>query len=264
MWVHKVMTALADGSRSALGDDLLGLYLVGSHALGAADEHSDVDFLAVTADRLDPGQQAALEGLHAALPDTSSGRFALRLGGSYAPAADLRSPMTVGRAWPHVAHGSRSVAGSDRDNTIHGRWVLREHGLPIVGPPAATYVAPLDAGALRAEMIGIARTIAEGVEDHPERLADEQHRRSLVVTMCRALHTVHTATVVGKATAAAWAAEAVGSEHRALIDLALRGGPEPSQQVRRAADPALAATTRAFAWEVHRLVGAEALRQAGS
>ena len=263
MEVDEVMRALADGARSALGDDLLGLYLVGSHGLGAADEHSDVDFLAITADRLTPGQQAAVEGLHARLPDLP-GRFASRLEGSYAPATDLRSPMTIGRGWPYVDQGSRAVVRSDHDNTVHGRWVLREHGLPIVGPPASTYVAALDAGALRAEMIGLARALAEDVEEHPERLAEAKHQHALVVTLCRILHTVHTATVASKMTAAAWAAEVVGTEHRLLVDRVLSERPDPWERVSRAADPGLAAPTRAFAWEVHRLVGAEALRQADS
>lgn len=261
MELQQVMATLAEGARDALGDDLLGLYLVGSHALGAADEHSDVDFLAVTADRLAPGQRAALEGLHARLPDLP-GPFAAHLEGSYAPAADLRSPMTVGRTWPYVDNGSREVVQSAHDNTVHARWVLRERGVTIVGPPTSTHLAPVDAGALRAEMIGVARTRAEDIEEHPEHLTNGWYQPFLVVTLCRVLHTAYTSEVTSKAAAAAWALEVVGAEHRTLIGRAVAERPDPWQRVHQEADPSLAAPTRAFAWEVHRLVGAEALRQA--
>lgn len=259
MDLHRVLAALSEGVGDALGDDLLGLYVVGSHALGAADEHSDVDFLAITADRLPPAQLAALTGLHARLPDLAT-YGADHLEGSYAPAADLRSPMTVGRAWPYVDNGSRSLEMSDHDNTVHGRWVLRERGIAIIGPPASTYVAAIDAGALRAEMIGVARTRAEDIEEHPEHLADGWYQPYLVATLCRALYTAHFGAVTSKAAASAWALEAVGAEHHAVIRQSMADRPDPWLRVHQRADPTLAAPTRAFAWEVHRLVGAEALR----
>lgn len=258
-----VMASLARGAQEALGPDLLGLYLVGSHALGAADEHSDVDFLAVTAGRLAPAQHSALAALHARLPDLP-GRFAAHLAGSYAPASDLRSPMTVGRAWPYVEDGSRSLELSDHDNTVHARWVLRERGVPVAGPPASTYVGPIDAGALRAEMIGVARARAEDLEEHPEHLADGRYQPSLVALLCRALHTAYVGEVAGKTAAASWALSVVGEEHHPVIRHSLADRPDIRRRGGEQADPALAAPTRAFAWEVHRLVGAEALRHAGS
>ncbi len=254
-----VVTALADGAHDALGADLLGLYLVGSHALGVADEHSDVDFVAVTATRVQLGQLAALEGLHARLAELP-GRLGADVEGSYAPAADLRSPMTIGRAWPYVGNGRHVLATSDHDNTLHTRWVLRERSSAVVGPPARTYVAAVDAGALRAEMIGVARSRAEDLEEHPERLLDAVYQPSLVVTLCRALHTAHTAEVTGKVAAAEWALGVVGPEHHLVIRRAISDRPASWSGGGGRADPALAAPTRAFAWEVHRLVGAEALR----
>ncbi len=259
MDLDTALQALADGARSALGDDLLGLYLVGSHALGAADEHSDVDFVAITADRVSPGQLAALEGLHARLPDLA-GRFAQHLEGSYAPTADLRSPMTVGRSWPYVDNGSREVVASDHDNTLHARWVLRERGVPIMGPAASTYVAPVDVGAMRAEMIGVARARAEGIEEDPDSLANGWYQPYLVVTLCRALHTAYTGEVTSKAAAASWALGVVPEEHRSLVLRAVADRPEPWRRVHETADPSTAAPTRAFVWEVHRLIGAEVLR----
>lgn len=259
MDLDAIVAALGEGARQALGDDLLGLYLVGSFALGAGDEHSDVDFLAVTADRLNPDQQTALDTLHARLPDLP-GYWATHLEGSYAPAVDLRSPMSIGRSWPYVDNGARVLTPSDHDNTLHARWLLREHGVAIIGPPAVSLVAPVDVGALRAEMIGVARARAEDVEEHPEHLGNAWYQPYLVLTLCRALFTTHTGRVTSKAEAATWALDHVPAEHHELVRRALADRPDPWGRVHRDADPALAKPTRAFAWEVHRLIGAEALR----
>lgn len=43
-------------ARETLGADLVGLYLQGSFALGDADEHSDVDWIAVIEDEIETGE----------------------------------------------------------------------------------------------------------------------------------------------------------------------------------------------------------------
>lgn len=168
--------------------------------------------------------------------------------------------MSVGRAWPHVDNGSRALLPSAHDNTLHTRWIARERGIAVAGPPASTYVAPVDGGALRAEMIGVARSRAEGLEENPEQLRDGWYQPHLVITLCRALHTTHTGEVTGRTAAARWALDIVGEEHRDVVRRALADRPDRRSRGRHPADPDLAAPTRALAWEVHRMIGAEALR----
>ncbi|CAN5688265.1 aminoglycoside nucleotidyltransferase ANT9 [soil metagenome] len=260
MDLDAALAALSDGAHEVLGDGLLGLYLVGSFAIGAGDEHSDVDFLAVTRERLTPAQVSTLGDLHARLPDLP-GYWTAHLEGSYAPQADLRSPMSVGRAWPYVDNGQRVLTLSDHDNTLHARWLLREHGIALLGPQAAALVAPVDEGALRAEMIGVARARAEHLEEDPACLTNGWYQPYLVLTLCRALYTTCTGRVTSKAAAAEWALAQVPAEFGELIRRAVADRPDPWVRVHQEADPTLAAPTRAFAWEVHRLIGAEALRR---
>ena len=65
--LNAILERLVDGSREALGDNFVGAYLHGSFALGDADEHSDVDFIAITREDLSADQLAALQALHAEL-----------------------------------------------------------------------------------------------------------------------------------------------------------------------------------------------------
>lgn len=52
--------------RSAL--TVLGVYLIGSFAVGDADIHSDCDFLVVTAGRVNPAAEEELRRFHHRLP----------------------------------------------------------------------------------------------------------------------------------------------------------------------------------------------------
>lgn len=252
----------SSGVTQALGDSLVGVYLAGSHALGCADEWSDVDFLVVVSARLSDDQLSRLGDLHAVLPDHDS-RLLQHLEGSYAPAADLASPMTLGRRWWYVDNGARTLSLSDHDNTAHHRWVLREHGVVLHGPDPAGLVAAVSAEALRAEALGDARARAEHLEDDPGAYADAWSQPSCVLTCCRILVTAAEGRVAGKHEAAAWARPRVDPSYAPLIDAAVAARPHPLERVGQPADPALAEPTRAFVWETVRLAGTWALEARG-
>jgi hypothetical protein len=64
-----VLAQLVAGLRATLGDNLVGVYLQGSFAVGDADEHSDVDFLVVIERELTEDEQTCASGTpRAALP----------------------------------------------------------------------------------------------------------------------------------------------------------------------------------------------------
>lgn len=245
--VRRALDALVAGATGALEAGLIGAYVVGSHALGCADEHSDVDVVVVTDGRVGDDARAALAALHEGLPDVGGG--AERLDVSYADLGDLRSPMTLGRRWPHVDDGSRELVDAADDNTAHTRWVLREHALTLTGPDPRGLVAEVGADALRAEALGLARARAEAFEDDP----DAWSRSSVVLTSCRILFTATHARVTGPVAAARWALDHVDATHHAVIEAAVAartGGRSGSVD---------GAASRALAWDVVRLSGQAAL-----
>src|SRR5580692_8472279 len=87
--LNAVLARMVAGSREALGDNFVGAYLHGSFALGASDEHSDVDFIVVTREDLSSDQLQRLQTLHGELHGEAS-PWGERLEGSYAPQAIWR------------------------------------------------------------------------------------------------------------------------------------------------------------------------------
>ncbi|GAA1449317.1 hypothetical protein GCM10009641_79240 [Mycobacterium cookii] len=201
--LNGVLHVLVTGAQQALGESFVGAYVQGSFALGAGDLHSDCDFVVAVRGRPDAAQEAALRALHRDLPDRDGHWFG-HLEGSYAVAADLRSVDGLGREWLYVDHGHVEMTWSTHCNQPWTRWVLREHGITLVGPCPVELVGAVPDEVLR----GSARTgLASLVDDIASWCPSDVAwcQRYLVVQASRCLYTVRTGEVASKRDALRWA-----------------------------------------------------------
>lgn len=201
--LNGVLHDLVTGAQDALGGSFVGAYLQGSFALGAGDLHSDCDFVVVVSERPDAVQEAALRALHRELPHRE-GHWTRHLEGSYAVADDLRTVAGLGQEWLFVDHGWDEMQWSDHCNKPWTRWILREHGVTLVGPCPSELVDPVPEDVLRAgARAGLAALSDDVLGWCPPQIAWCQ--RYLVVQAARSLFTVRTAEVASKRDALRWA-----------------------------------------------------------
>jgi len=135
--VEPLLEAFASGVEGVLADDLVGVYIHGSLALGGFDpRNSDVDFLVATRDVLEPDTVARLAALHRALGE--------QLDGSYVPRDVLRR-FDPGRVMhPHIeSRGGRLFVDHHGGETVIYRHVLRECGLVLCGPTPRELIDPI-------------------------------------------------------------------------------------------------------------------------
>jgi len=217
--LNGVLHDLVSGARQALGDSFVGAYLQGSFALGAGDLHSDCDFLVVVDERPDAAREAALRDLHRRIPH-GEGHWCGHLEGSYAVADDLRTVAGLGAEWLYVDHGSDEMSRSDHCNQPWTRWILREHGVTLVGPRLANLVDPVPADVLRtAARAGLVSLGDDILSWCPPGIAWCQ--RYLVVQACRSLYTASTAEVASKRDALRWAMMHADARWRPLLQQVL-------------------------------------------
>lgn len=217
--LNDVLDVLVTGAQEALGEDFVGAYLQGSFALGAGDRHSDCDFVVVVRRRPDAGQEAALGALHRDLPHRD-GFWCRHLEGSYAVADDLRSVGGIGERWLYVDHGSDEPEWSEHCNQPWTRWILREHGITLVGPCPAELIDPVPPEVLRAHAAATLPGLAEEIFGWcPPDVAWCQ--RYLVVQACRSLYTVRTGEVASKRDALRWAMLQLDASWRPLLQQVL-------------------------------------------
>jgi predicted nucleotidyltransferase len=245
--LNAVLDELVAGTRSVLRGIFCGAYLVGSFALGDADEHSDVDFLVVTEKELDDVQTEGLRELHRRLFRLDVA-WAQHLEGSYVAREILRRVDPARTPLLYLDNGASELVLDDHCNTAVVRWTLREHGVVLAGTEPTSLVDPVSAEQLRAEALATLPLYVEWAPEPTKAGGMSRWKQPyLVLTFCRLLHTLDSGRVGSKREAAEWALAALDEEWAPLIQRALDDRPDPWLRVHQPADRDVVARTLAFA-----------------
>ena len=169
--LNDLLAELTDRAATILGDNLVGVYLQGSFAVGDADLASDCDFLVPVHRQVTADQEQALRELHDEIP-TRDGFWCRHLEGSYPVAEELRTLAGLGCPWLYVDHGWREMQWATHCNNVVARWSLRERGVTLTGPEPSSVVDPVPSEEMRA----YARAVPEHVLDRLPHLDDPRRR----------------------------------------------------------------------------------------
>lgn len=218
--VNTILRVLLTQMQAILGQQLIGLYLYGSLSSGDFDPtSSDIDFLAVITENLSQDVFERLREMHTAIA-VSGLSYANRLEGSYIPCEALRRydpdnayHATIGVDWDFQMgmHGS---------NWIIERHIVREHGVVVWGPSPETLIDPVSRQELQTAVCEQLKNFWQLQLDTPEWLRPRNYQAFAVLTLCRALYTLHTGSVSSKPQAATWAQQAY-PQWKAQIERAL-------------------------------------------
>lgn len=228
--------------QTALPDNLTGVYLCGSLALGGFDPAiSDVDILVVTERPMSDAGMSALATVHAAVPPSYT-----------APGRDYEvyyiDRATLRRFAPgqrHVKVGPDDPIGwtEHRPSWVIERWVVRERGVTLAGPDPETIIHPVSAEDMRWAAGEEIRRRLESWSDGTwprEDLAHLGAQAFEVETVCRTLHTVETGEASSKREAVAWASATLPERWHDLIKWSQRYKKDLTQ------DPARMSEALAF------------------
>lgn len=217
--LNEVLIDLTQNVAKILGDNFVGLYLVGSFALGDADGHSDCDFIVAINHQLTDAQEEAIRKLHDEIP-TRPGHWTHDLEGSYALLSDLDTNNSIGRNWLFIDHGHREMEWSSHCNSEMHRWTLYETGITIAGPDPKTITASVDPEIMRKRMrLELQNYLPTLYEWTNFDIAWTQ--RYAVTTICRILYSIKTGKVTSKRNALLWGKENLESKWSNLIQHAL-------------------------------------------
>ncbi len=218
--VNDMIRALQTGIQDVLGDDLIGLYLDGSLALGDFDADSDIDFVAVVPEEIeaDSPRFSALHAMHARLSQMRT-PWAVQIEGSYFSARALRKHSDALIWHPNIERGAgEQLKMNDHDATwdIH-RQVLRTHGIVLAGPLPKSLIDPITPEQLRSTMRSAGLHWLDGFLSNPKRINTRGYQSYLTLSICRMRYTLATGQIVSKAAAAAWARMTLGEPWDDLI-----------------------------------------------
>jgi predicted nucleotidyltransferase len=243
--LNAVLVELVKCVQDALNREFVGAYLQGSFAVGDYDEHSDVDFIIATRHELANDDVPTLQAMHERIFDRGP-EWTKHLEGSYFPVDTLRDYRRSGTLLWYLDHGSRTLVRSDHCNTIVVRWVLREHGVILVGPHPATLVDPIPVDALRSEIGGTIRGWGRQILEQPDVYRNRFYQGYIILSYCRMLHDLVEGRPGSKRAGAAWAMANLDPAWAAIIDRAWACRPNPAVTVREPPDGADYERTLAF------------------
>lgn len=203
---HARVRELGELLRQELGDELLGLYLFGSLAVGGfVPGRSDIDLLAVVDSDVDEARLEKLERLHAAYA-AEHPEWLERVEVGYVSRAAL---LTLAEE-PEGTIAVISPGEPLNIKPVEWDWVLNWHGASthdevVSGPP------PLELGP-RVPAEAVRRAVTEQLHAWPQYARRPElayvpaAQGYTVVTVCRALYALETGEQATKEAAAEWAA----------------------------------------------------------
>ena len=228
---HAVHWFLAQ-ARALLGAEFVGMYLIGSLALGDFDPaNSDIDFIVVTEAELAPAVIGALRDMHVRF-DQSASPLAGRVEAVYVERDALRTFPPGERAYPQVEKGRGFFVEPLEMGWIFQCFTLRQYGVVLAGPAPQELIPPLDPDEMRRTAAPIARMWQREAREDPswlEWLRERPSQAFVVLTLCRLLYTLDQAEVASKPAAARWAQQSLGGRWSTLIARALAGQHMPGR-----------------------------------
>jgi Domain of unknown function (DUF4111) len=178
---------LANGLQSALGSDLVAVYLYGSAVVGGfVADVSDVDLLVVTQLDLDAAVAERLEAFHSEFVKRHPGwddRLELVYVG-----LDTLARFRAGGALGVISPGEPFHLRDGVELWVSNFYLVRETGVTLFGPPPADTIPPVT----WAEFLTEIRRYADEVRSRNLRSSTPGNRAYCVLTMCRALATIRT------------------------------------------------------------------------
>jgi hypothetical protein len=218
--VTPLLDALLAGVRSALPDNLVGVYLGGSLALGGFEpQTSDVDVLVVTERPLSDTEMTRLAALHERIP-TAGNPFAQEYEVYYLDRASVRR-LAPGQQHVKVGPDEPLHRAEHRPSWVLERWTVRECGITLTGPDPKTLIDPVSPEELRGAAAGELRVRLQHWSDGswPRRELSHLGAQAYEVeTVSRALFTVETGKMSSKGDAVRWALLTLPERWHPLIE----------------------------------------------
>ena len=204
--LNELLQGWVEAISDILDDNFVGVYLVGSFALGDADIHSDCDFVVVVRNSLTLSEEARLRALHRKI-FRRPGHWTKHLEGSYAPENELCSLNGLGNRWLFLDNAHEEMEWSTHCNSLEHRWTLRERGIILAGPSPEGLVEKVDPNAIREKMRQLIQTFLPELATWVRLDSIAWAQRYAVATLCRMVYSVATGEIASKQASLEWAKE---------------------------------------------------------
>jgi hypothetical protein len=222
--VNAVLADFLARMQALFGSHFIGMYLVGSLALGDFDPRSsDIDFIVVTGTDIADDLFDGLQDIHARFAASSSS-WADKIEAIYIPYPALRHAAPNASHYPQIEKGTRLFRAPLESGWVFQCITIRDRGVVVAGPDPRLLVDTINPQAMHsaaAEIAGLWREQAENDSTWLPWLRQRDAQTFVILTLCRLLYSLATGSVASKPRAAEWAQKALGGPWPTLIERTL-------------------------------------------
>jgi len=220
MDVNEIIATLTQEVHGILGDELVGLYLMGSLTYDDFNpERSDIDLLVATKSALSKEKLDEIEAMHARTGEANE-KWTKRIECSYVPIEMLENILPPKTPRPYIGEGVFYTKAPYGNEWLINQYLLYKHGIPLVGPDFKELVNPIDIKEVQKACVRDLFQEWEPKIKDSKYLQNSHYQSYVVLNLCRILYTVMCGEVVSKKVSSSWAKEEFGSEWGDLIQTA--------------------------------------------
>lgn len=205
--VNSIVLLLLQKSQKILGENLLALYLHGSLATGDFNQEkgSDIDFIVVLNKEVSDETAQKLREMLSELAQHDP-NLSKKLEGSYVPKGWLQNNEPPEKVRPYINGGGLNLYPYGYEWVLE-KFLIREKGIVVFGPPPAQFIEPVYADDVRRANAKILIGGWQPFLVESSRLKDDEYQAYAVLTMCRCLFLFANNEMASKPTAVAWIKE---------------------------------------------------------
>ena len=229
--VDQLIDHLLKNARRIIGAGLIGFYLDGSLSYGTFDEASDIDFVCVTECPISPAQFNLLHQSHKAISQLPHD-LAIQIEGFYVSRQQVKKHRDPIPQVPNIERGPTEElkwVPLTQVWNVH-RQYLRQGGIALYGPPAASLIDPLSGDDLRAAM-STWNDWLPSLLKNPSQVKSRGYQSYIVLTVARIMYTMSTAELASKPAAIAWLRDHSDGRYDALLEDAWAGRIAPNTPI---------------------------------
>lgn len=218
--VNQVLSSLREGMINVLGDNLVGMYLMGSLSYDAFNPHnSDIDLVVVVKEPISQNQLSFMERMHQHVA-LKNPKWAKRIECSYVPCVFLSSIAPPKTPRPYFGEGIFYQEAPYGNEWIINQYLLYNHGISLYGPEFKTLVNPIHIEDVQEACVKDFLQEWQPKINDLEWLSNSHYQSYIVLNLCRILYTVLQGAVGSKVESAHWVKNKLCPEWRPLIEVA--------------------------------------------
>ncbi len=202
--VSQIIAKLSEDISTALGNNLLGLYLFGSLTYGDFNKaSSDIDLMAILKEPATPLELELLKKLHIDIA-THFPQWATRIECSYTPLSMLSSKTPPLEPRPYYGENSFWPEAPYGNEWIINLYLTYNYGKTLIGPDFKSLARPIQISDVQQAAIKDLFTEWEPKLREVSWLDNSHYQSYLVVNLCRIFYTVMQTDARSKKVAADW------------------------------------------------------------